>query len=313
MISIIVPVYKAEKYLDNCINSLLSQTYTDLEIILVDDGSPDASGAICDAYAAKDSRIKVIHQQNGGQSAARNAGLSVASGEYVGFVDADDTVEPDMYEVLYEAIQGRDLAICGARRVREGQIPERIDGAGSVTELDRDGLWNEVFGRMNNGAWNKLYRKDLLQGCRFLEGLFHNEDLIFLLSYLPMANSGKVISAAKYNYFVREGSVTNKKHFTERAFDEVRGKDMARELVEQYYPPLANVALSYCVIARMNVCRKLYRYGLQSKYQPTLDEYRAFFRQHDSSFKAQLPWRRRVEYFLLCRIKWLYKLLLNLI
>lgn len=313
MISIIVPVYNAEKYLDNCINSLLSQTYTDLEIILVDDGSPDRSGEICDAYAERDSRIRVIHQQNGGQSSARNTGLALASGEYVGFVDADDTVEPDMYAVLYEAIQGRDLSICGARRVREGQVLRKTEKTVNFVALDFDGLYKEVYGRMNNGVWNKLFRRELAQACRFTEGLFHNEDLIFLLNYLPLAQNGSITTKVAYNYFVREGSVTNRNHFSERAFDEVRGKDMARELIEQHYPRLSNSALMYCFIARLNMCRKLYRYHCQDEYRSVLNEYRAFWQEHYSTVKTLLPMRRRIEYVLLCRAKWLYKILLKLI
>lgn len=100
-ISIIVPVYKAEPYLRKCIDSILNQTFKDFELILVDDGSPDRCGEICDEYALKDSRIKIIHKENSGRSSARNVGLDIAQGEYIGFVDSDDWIEPDMYEVLY--------------------------------------------------------------------------------------------------------------------------------------------------------------------------------------------------------------------
>ena len=100
MISIIVPVYKAEKYLSRCVDSILGQTYKDLEVILVDDGSPDGSGVLCDAYAAKDSRVRVIHKENGGVSTARNVGLDAAGGDYISFVDSDDYVDPDMYEKM---------------------------------------------------------------------------------------------------------------------------------------------------------------------------------------------------------------------
>ena len=104
LISVIVPVYKVERYLCRCVDSIIAQTYTNLQIILVDDGSPDGSGAICDDYAAKDSRITVIHKKNGGLSDARNAGLVAACGSYIGFVDSDDYIAVDMYEKLYKAI-----------------------------------------------------------------------------------------------------------------------------------------------------------------------------------------------------------------
>lgn len=105
MISVIVPVYKVEPYLDRCVRSIVEQTYTDLEIILVDDGSPDNCPAMCDAWAEKDNRIKVIHKQNGGLSDARNAGMDIASGDYLGFVDSDDWIAAEMYQVLYDMLQ----------------------------------------------------------------------------------------------------------------------------------------------------------------------------------------------------------------
>lgn len=122
-ISIIVPVYKVEPYLRKCVDSILAQTFTDFEVILVDDGSPDNSGKICDEYASKDSRVRVIHKKNGGLSSARNAGIDVARGKYLGFVDSDDYIEKDMYELLYDNIvkEQADLSICGIYDVYEGK------------------------------------------------------------------------------------------------------------------------------------------------------------------------------------------------
>ncbi|WP_227166600.1 glycosyltransferase, partial [Enterococcus faecium] len=110
-ISIIVPVYKVEKYLRKCVDSILAQTFTDFEVILVDDGSPDNSGKICDEYAEKDNRVRVIHKENGGLSSARNAGIDVARGKYLGFVDSDDYIDEDMYEILYENLKIHDADI----------------------------------------------------------------------------------------------------------------------------------------------------------------------------------------------------------
>ena len=125
LLSIIVPVYKVENYLQKCIDSILAQTFTDFELILVEDGSPDGCPALCDAAAAKDARIRVLHQKNGGLSAARNAGLDVARGEWIGFVDSDDYIAPEMYETLYKAVQstGADLALCDYAAVDEAGIP----------------------------------------------------------------------------------------------------------------------------------------------------------------------------------------------
>lgn len=121
LISVIVPVYKVEQYLEKCVNSITAQTYSNLEIILVDDGSPDKCGDICDSLAEKDKRIKVIHKMNGGLSSARNAGIDIATGQYIGFVDSDDFIEPEMYEKLLKLIkqEGTKLAVCAVNYVYE--------------------------------------------------------------------------------------------------------------------------------------------------------------------------------------------------
>ena len=132
-ISIIVPVYNVEKYLEKCVRSILAQTFTDFELILVDDGSPDSSGAMCDQFAEQDQRVKVIHKENGGLSDARNAGIEIATGEYLGFVDSDDYIADDMYELLYTNIvkEDADLSICGIYDVYE----ERANCKSLIQEL----------------------------------------------------------------------------------------------------------------------------------------------------------------------------------
>ena len=198
MISVIVPVYNVEKYIRKCLDSIVNQTYRDLEIILVDDGSTDASGAICDEYAEKDIRIKVIHKENGGQSSARNLGLDIATGEYIGFVDSDDTIELETYHLLVSSMQGNDIVICGHNVVYEEKTETccREESA-----LDNAGLWSEVFGRLNNAVWNKLYRRELLKGIYFDARFAHGEDLLFNLHYLKVARNGCVLNRALYNYY----------------------------------------------------------------------------------------------------------------
>ena len=172
LISVIVPVYKVKKYLRKCVDSILAQTYTNLEIILVDDGSPDNCGIICDEYAAKDSRIKVIHQPNGGLSAARNAGLDIATGDYIGFVDSDDYIDPDMYEKLYNALieNDADVSICNY---------EYVDDMYQTMNVYSP-MENKIYGyieAINNlfveyycyyvTVWNRLYKSELLLTLRF--------------------------------------------------------------------------------------------------------------------------------------------------
>ena len=173
-ISVIVPVYKVENFLDRCVESIVGQTYENLEIILVDDGSPDNCPALCDAAAAKDARIRVIHQKNGGLSAARNAGLDAARGAWIGFVDSDDYIAPEMYEVLYQAVQstGADLALCDYAEVDETGAPCLPPYTGLAQRIftGRE-LLKRATNTMAQPAWNKLYRRAIFAQLRYPEGI----------------------------------------------------------------------------------------------------------------------------------------------
>ena len=211
LISVIVPVYKVEKYLRKCVDSILVQTYKNLEIILVDDGSPDNCGKICDEYAAKDSRIKVIHQQNGGLSAARNAGLDIATGEYIGFVDSDDYIAPDMYEKLYEALKkaGADLAVCNFIYVDSGgndlkyypPYPSKIYKGKDIMRL---------FAESDCVCFvttvNRLYKKQLFFNLRFEIGKT-NEDEFIAHKIFCQCNTVVFIENTFYYYLKREDSI----------------------------------------------------------------------------------------------------------
>ena len=173
LITVVVPIYKVEKYLEKCIDSIIKQTYENLEIILVDDGSPDKCPQICDEYAKKDSRIKVIHKKNGGLSDARNAGIDIAKGEYITFVDSDDYIEKDYVEVLYDSIKENDsdMAIGSHKVIYEnGTILNKETGEKSVldakTVLERI-LYDE---NIDLSAWAKLYKTELFEEIRYPKG-----------------------------------------------------------------------------------------------------------------------------------------------
>lgn len=185
-ISVIIPVYKVEAYLRQCVDSVLAQTYSNLEVILVDDGSPDGSGAICDEYAAKDSRVKVIHKENGGQGSARNAGLDAATGEYLAFVDSDDWIDPDMYEKLLALLQEHDADIAeGSYRFyrpwkTSNQILECPNTQSvAVWEgkkiIERFYFGPDTFSDVAVMVWNKLYKASLLRELRFKEGFIYED------------------------------------------------------------------------------------------------------------------------------------------
>lgn len=187
LISVIVPVYKVEQYLHRCVDSILAQTYTNLEIILIDDGSPDRSGEICDEYAAKDSRIRVIHQENAGVSAARNAGLDVCTGEYIGFVDSDDCLLPEMYEKMLVALIDHqvDISIChwqyeyadGRQTVDLSRVDSTLYGKMSSREFARFLFKGSYENGMVVSPWNKLYKRDFFQTLRF-SGKYMEDDVI---------------------------------------------------------------------------------------------------------------------------------------
>ena len=182
LLSIIVPVYKVENYLQKCIDSILAQTFTDFELILVEDGSPDGCPALCDAAAAKDARIRVLHQKNGGLSAARNAGLDVARGEWIGFVDSDDYIAPEMYETLYKAVQstGADLALCDYAAVDEAGIPCLPPYTGLAQRIftGRE-LLKRATNTMAQPAWNKLYRRAIFAQLRYPEAVVVPKELYY--------------------------------------------------------------------------------------------------------------------------------------
>ena len=235
-ISVIVPVYRVEAYLDGCVQSIVDQTYPHLEIILVDDGSPDNCGAMCDAWAKRDERIRVIHKPNGGLSDARNAGLEAASGAYIAFVDSDDWIEPETYAHMLDALVGENAAICACRVV--SHLPEsRLEWGCPgyrVTEPE------ETLSMLCDDAvfpvavWNKLYRRELWRELRFPVGRLC-EDAFTTCLLIHRAKRIVQIPEALYNYRVRPGSIMGSP-FTPGRMDEEEAWRVNREFVREHYP-----------------------------------------------------------------------------
>ena len=211
LISLIIPVYKVEKYLEKCIQSVINQTYENLQIILVDDGSPDNCGKICDEYAKKDHRIEVIHKSNGGLSDARNKGLEIAKGEYIGFVDSDDYIEADMYEVLYNLLKqyNADVSICNFYTVSQGKISIKNADNG-INEYNRIKILKEILLDKNiqSYAWNKLYKKELFDEIKYPVGKKY-EDIGTTFYLLEKCNKVVVIGKPEYYYINRQDSIVN--------------------------------------------------------------------------------------------------------
>lgn len=217
-VSIIIPVYNVEHYLKKCLDSLSAQTLREIEMIVVDDGSTDASLAVASECARRDERIKVIHQENQGVSGARNRGLEAATGTYIGFADPDDWAEPGMFEALYTRAtrEGSDFCACDYSLVYEDGAGTRNvlglqDGALNIAEYGLDKLWNEK--KFAAVIWNKIYRRSLIErhGLRFesTRNVF-SEDVLFNLCVLRHATTASSVGESYYNYFqMREGSLMN--------------------------------------------------------------------------------------------------------
>lgn len=213
-ISVIVPVYGVEAWLPACVDSLLRQTFSDFELILVDDGSPDGCGYLCDRYAAQDSRVQVIHQTNGGLSAARNSGIDAAHGDYLAFVDSDDTVAPDYLEQLYTAIRQADgdLALCGVEDVSETEEPfsPRVLTLPTQTGVfSGRALMEQFFGANSTYytvAWNKLYRAEIWKELRYPTGMIHEDDAVAHLVY-DRCQTVVCLDRPLYFYRLRPGSI----------------------------------------------------------------------------------------------------------
>ena len=225
LITIIVPVYNVEKYIRECIDSLLNQTYKNLEIILVDDGSKDKSGEICENYANADSRVKVIHKENEGLGFARNTGLTVAQGKFVTFIDSDDVADADLVERLLKGITDSKCDTClgGFKRISENGTTSFVEQY-DIALFTGAEVYNELFARMLGSApdkhdairmsvWNVMYSMDIIRKYKIKfpsERKFISEDIIWDSEYYKYAKQVKVIDSTAYNYRITPGSLTQK-------------------------------------------------------------------------------------------------------
>ena len=211
-LSIIVPIYNVEPYLRKCIDSILTQTFTDFECILVDDGSPDNCPAICDEYAKKDSRIRVIHKENGGLSDARNAGLDIAQGEYIGFVDSDDWIHPQMYELVYKCAisTNADIAQCGYSKIKEkDSIDIHFEATQKPIVRTKDEIFKNYYSLIpgiDDMVWNKMYRKTIFDTIRFPVDRYF-EDSSILFDTINASDCVAIIGTPLYFYLQRPNSI----------------------------------------------------------------------------------------------------------
>ena len=300
LISVIIPVYNVQDYVRDCVESVLAQTYTELEILLVDDGSTDASGSICDEYASMDDRIRVIHRENGGLSAARNSGIKECRGEYVSFIDSDDAVSPVFIETLYNMCDrsGANTAICGIGIAddKDGTSMEELLSSGRA---DRSSV-GEYKGYTSHGlldhfydtnmhhaivvAWNKLYNREVIADIRYPEGfVYEDEATTFAFLY----NAGELAWTDEKLYFYRNrsGSIT-KQGFSLKRLDVLEAYRRRRQFYIDHGEKKYAVREEYCQLSAY-----LDFYYLLGKKLPEekkvrrelLDTFRALYKKYDKS------------------------------
>lgn len=263
LISVIVPVYNVEKYLDACVESIVNQTYKELEIILVDDGSPDKCPEMCDDWAKKDSRIKVIHKKNGGQGEARNFGIDIAQGDYIGFVDSDDIIRPEMYEVLLKEISERnaDLIQCAMFKYTEFPLNNFPDKNEQTTILEFSS--EEAVKRLitdeliTSTCPSVLLKTEIAKKIPFDLGMI-NEDVMWVYRALRESKRIIITNEQLYGYYQREGSTMNCV-YSKKKFDALKALRMRADSIKNDFPQLSALGektyTGSCMYHYQTVCR----------------------------------------------------------
>lgn len=279
LISVIVPVYNVESYLERCVDSILKQTYRQLEIILIDDGSTDNSGLICDSYALKDKRIKVIHKENGGLSDARNAGIDYCKGKYVTFVDSDDFLDKTYVAFLYYLIQQGDyqISICNPKYYFDEDLITSWSGKEIIKEMDniealKIMLYQQYY---DTSAWGKLYEKQLFSSVRFPKGKLF-EDLGTIYKIMLISKNVIFSNRELYYYQQRNTSISGEK-YNERKKDYLEFAEQIFNDVNEEYPVLKLAAASRCVSVASHLSMQTTDLGLEEEnkfYYSKICQYR---------------------------------------
>lgn len=312
MISIIVPIYNVEKYLPQCLDSLVSQTYRDIEIILVDDGSPDRCPEICDSYAKEDARITVIHQQNAGVSSARNTGIRIAKGEYVGFVDPDDWVSPEMYDAMLRAMLSSqaDLAVCGYAYCHEdGSVNKSREyqrrAVETLTQKEIMRRMSDIPPTIRHAVWNKLFRQKLLKEIAFPEDLQSSEDVWFLTEYLLKIKSAVIVHEPYYYNRKRGGSATHGGLSVHSLAKSFKAHDFMYQSIVSAYPDLKNYSQAFLLdvyLLKYQAAKEKSESGASFSPSDAADLKRMRNALHAEAwrglFNREIYWKTRLAYLL---------------
>ena len=301
LISVIVPVYKVEQYLSRCIDSIIHQTYQNLEIILVDDGSPDRCGKICDEYAKQDSRIRVIHKENGGLSDARNVALDVMTGDYVMFVDSDDWIDPETCEtVLHQIIEHQaDIVVFGFSGIdSSGKVSKtisRLKGEISKSMGMRSLILNDMS--IKNYVWNKIFKSSLFEGIRFPKGFIY-EDQGTTYKLFHKADSIFVVPASFYYYYKRSDSITTIWYRPISIKSRLRFWKERLLLLEKYYPENVDAQISQ-ILGEMYIGR--IKLSKETDYEDFIKDLKEFQKRYHPDIRVLKQYNRRLKLYYYCR------------
>lgn len=314
LVSIIVPVYNVAQYLERCLTSLVGQTYQNIEIILVDDGSTDASGEICDAWQKKDDRIKVFHKTNGGLSDARNCGMQGVSGEYICFIDSDDWLDLQFVEVLLGALMDTEADIAECRYLCTDKS-DIIPGAqyfqyDPAVFAGKECFLHFLTNHFQVSVCNKIYRKEILENQPFQDGVYH-EDEFWTYKIFSKARKVCLLNYTGYYYFQRNGSIIHSKLSPKRVSDAFDAGKERIDFIEQHYPEYASIGYSKMMYTCMYLLNEVRCSDILQKQtlQAELESYfRIIFKKYLKGRQYQKEMWRFCFFFLFpeCYCKWNY-------
>lgn len=322
LLSIIIPIYKVEDYLERCLDSVLAQTYENFQLILVDDGSPDGCGAICDRYAQKDPRIQVVHKENGGVSSARNAGLAQVKGEWIGWVDPDDWIDPDMYSYLMDAaLTGQaDVVMCG--RVEEYGDHTKERSWEKVRVLNREEAMHHLLlnDDMQNLLWDKVWKRSVFEGMQFWQRRTY-EDIAMMHRLFERIQCLVWLPEAKYHYFQRPTSIVSDTSLGNKINHYAAARLRLENMWDQW-PQFQELLEAQCVASSINAWCVYYNNPKQvrKQYHRDLEEMSRFAKKHYRSALRHMnlgpvgravlrltPYARWWSFRLAQGCNWLYK------
>ena len=305
LISVIIPVYKVEKYIHKCVDSILSQTYKNLEVILVDDGSPDNCPAICDEYAKSDKRVRVIHKKNGGLSDARNAGLSVCRGGYISFVDGDDWIEPNFLEEMLKNLKEKnvDVVSCEIMAFFEQSGEHRPHYRGKKKDIffENSEKYYEYVLQYAVAVWCRLYKRKVFENVKFPVNI-NAEDLYILAEMMKNISSAMHISKYLYNYRIRQNSIMNS--VDEKIFDFIVASKKNIADTEKFYPNLAPNAIRRAISTFWWVEERIFSANNKSLNQKFIDEFIEFRKK----YKKYESKKQKIKFFILKHFNWALRL-----